>query len=109
MASASTSNLGWFTAILLFTLSCSIPTSTGQSPVRILFLLLILSLSVMSLGVGVTEYEKMIEFPLHVATIEAYDPLDPNWNITIKWDVMSWTADGYVVRTRYHVPILSRI
>ncbi|KAH7665206.1 COBRA plant protein [Dioscorea alata] len=26
----------------------------------------------------------------------AYDPLDPNGNITIKWDVMSWTADGYV-------------
>mgnify|MGYP004722816661 CR=1 FL=1 len=28
----------------------------------------------------------------------AYDPLDPNGNITIKWDVMSWTPDGYVVR-----------
>ena len=28
---------------------------------------------------------------------EAYDPLDPNGNITIKWDIMSWTADGYVV------------
>lgn len=28
----------------------------------------------------------------------AYDPLDPNGNITIKWDVVSWTADGYVVR-----------
>lgn len=27
----------------------------------------------------------------------AYDPLDPNGNITIKWDVMSWTPDGYVV------------
>ncbi|TYI20072.1 hypothetical protein ES332_A07G209500v1 [Gossypium tomentosum] len=27
---------------------------------------------------------------------EAYDPLDPNGNITIKWDIMSWTADGYV-------------
>ncbi|EPS70668.1 hypothetical protein M569_04090, partial [Genlisea aurea] len=27
---------------------------------------------------------------------EAYDPLDPNGNITIKWDVMSWTGDGYV-------------
>ncbi|KAE9595264.1 hypothetical protein Lal_00018870 [Lupinus albus] len=26
----------------------------------------------------------------------AYDPLDPNGNITIKWDVVSWTADGYV-------------
>ncbi|MBA0686487.1 hypothetical protein Goari_014087 [Gossypium aridum] len=27
---------------------------------------------------------------------EAYDPLDPNGNITIKWDIMSWTSDGYV-------------
>ncbi len=29
--------------------------------------------------------------------LEAYDPLDPSGNITIKWDVMSWTPDGYVV------------
>jgi hypothetical protein len=28
---------------------------------------------------------------------EAYDSLDPNGNITIKWDVMQWTPDGYVV------------
>lgn len=28
---------------------------------------------------------------------EAYDALDPTGNITIKWDVISWTADGYVV------------
>lgn len=27
----------------------------------------------------------------------AYDPLDPTGNITFKWDVISWTADGYVV------------
>ncbi|KAL8471810.1 hypothetical protein ACS0TY_029152 [Phlomoides rotata] len=27
---------------------------------------------------------------------EAYDPLDPNGNITIKWDVITWTPDGYV-------------
>ncbi|XP_022738770.1 COBRA-like protein 4 [Durio zibethinus] len=26
----------------------------------------------------------------------AYDPLDPTGNITIKWDIVSWTADGYV-------------
>ncbi|CAL5083959.1 unnamed protein product [Urochloa decumbens] len=26
----------------------------------------------------------------------AYDPLDPNGNITIKWDIISWTPDGYV-------------
>lgn len=28
---------------------------------------------------------------------DAYDALDPNGNITIKWDVIQWTADGYVV------------
>jgi len=27
---------------------------------------------------------------------EAYDSLDPNGNITIKWDIMQWTPDGYV-------------
>ncbi|KAK2420106.1 protein COBRA [Trifolium repens] len=26
----------------------------------------------------------------------AYDPKDPNGNITIKWDVIAWTPDGYV-------------
>ncbi|WRX22214.1 COBRA [Theobroma cacao] len=26
----------------------------------------------------------------------AYDPLDPNGNVTIKWDIVSWTPDGYV-------------
>ncbi|KVH98476.1 Glycosyl-phosphatidyl inositol-anchored, plant, partial [Cynara cardunculus var. scolymus] len=26
----------------------------------------------------------------------AFDPLDPFGNITIKWDVIFWTADGYV-------------
>ncbi|GJN23277.1 hypothetical protein PR202_gb10913 [Eleusine coracana subsp. coracana] len=30
------------------------------------------------------------------ATTEAYDSLDPNGNITIKWDIMQWTPDGYV-------------
>ncbi|KAL0911171.1 hypothetical protein M5K25_019291 [Dendrobium thyrsiflorum] len=29
-------------------------------------------------------------------SIEAFDSLDPNGNITIKWDVMQWTPDGYV-------------
>ncbi|XP_077211270.1 protein COBRA-like [Tasmannia lanceolata] len=27
---------------------------------------------------------------------EAFDPLDPNGNITIKWDIIQWTPDGYV-------------
>ena len=31
---------------------------------------------------------------------DAYDALDPTGNITIKWDVMSWTPDGYVVSIR---------
>ncbi|KQK15342.1 COBRA-like protein 1 [Brachypodium distachyon] len=31
-----------------------------------------------------------------VPSSDAYDPLDPGGNITIKWDVMQWTADGYV-------------
>ncbi|KEH25134.1 hypothetical protein MtrunA17_Chr6g0455401 [Medicago truncatula] len=35
-------------------------------------------------------------FTLFYTSTEAYDPLDPNGNITIKWDIISWTADGYV-------------
>ncbi|KAG8638984.1 protein COBRA-like [Manihot esculenta] len=27
---------------------------------------------------------------------EAYDDIDPNGKVTIKWDVISWTPDGYV-------------
>ncbi|KAI4964350.1 hypothetical protein ZWY2020_005911 [Hordeum vulgare] len=34
------------------------------------------------------------------ATTETYDSLDPNGNITIKWDIISWTPDGYV-RSQY--------
>ncbi|KGN53788.1 COBRA-like protein 1 [Cucumis sativus] len=37
-----------------------------------------------------------LAFSTFLASTEAYDPLDPNGNITIKWDIMSWTADGYV-------------
>ncbi|XP_042387286.1 COBRA-like protein 1 [Zingiber officinale] len=34
---------------------------------------------------------------------EAYDSLDPNGNITIKWDIIQWTPDGYVaVVTMYN-------
>ncbi|KAI3965826.1 hypothetical protein MKX01_010783 [Papaver californicum] len=37
------------------------------------------------------------------SSTEAYDALDPNGNITIKWDVMNWTPDGYVaVVTMYN-------
>ncbi|KAM7277727.1 hypothetical protein ACFE04_004861 [Oxalis oulophora] len=35
-------------------------------------------------------------FSLLVYSAAAYDPLDPNGNVTIKWDIMSWTPDGYV-------------
>ncbi|KAG6466867.1 COBRA-like protein 1 [Zingiber officinale] len=31
-----------------------------------------------------------------IPSTEAYDALDPNGNITIKWDVIQWTPDGYV-------------
>ncbi|XP_057517353.1 COBRA-like protein 1 [Amaranthus tricolor] len=31
-----------------------------------------------------------------LTSTEAYDALDPNGNITIKWDVINWTPDGYV-------------
>ncbi|KAM7278529.1 hypothetical protein ACFE04_005663 [Oxalis oulophora] len=27
---------------------------------------------------------------------EAYDPFDPNGNISIRWDIISWTPDDYV-------------
>ncbi|XAR71311.1 hypothetical protein NMG60_11028516 [Bertholletia excelsa] len=34
---------------------------------------------------------------------DAYDALDPTGNITIKWDIISWTPDGYVaVVTMYN-------
>jgi len=33
---------------------------------------------------------------------EAYDALDPTANITIKWDVISWTPDGYIVSEFWH-------
>ncbi|GJU96149.1 COBRA-like protein [Tanacetum coccineum] len=34
---------------------------------------------------------------------DAYHALDPNGNITIKWDIISWTPDGYVaVVTMYN-------
>jgi hypothetical protein len=34
---------------------------------------------------------------LCLLSAEAYDSLDPTGNITIKWDIMQWTPDGYVV------------
>jgi hypothetical protein len=45
-------------------------------------------------------------FCLVVSFSEAYDPLDPNGNITIKWDIMSWTPDGYVVSFSLYIYVL---
>ncbi|KAI3957784.1 hypothetical protein MKX01_007615 [Papaver californicum] len=60
----------------------------------------------MGLGVGMTFISKTCSFSKCIiilflilvfpSTTEAYDPLDPNGNITITWDIMSWTPDGYV-------------
>ncbi|WOG92222.1 hypothetical protein DCAR_0311485 [Daucus carota subsp. sativus] len=30
------------------------------------------------------------------SSVGAYDPLDPNGEIKIKWDLVSWTPDGYI-------------
>lgn len=47
-------------------------------------------------------------FWLVVSLSEAYDALDPNGNITIKWDIISWTPDGYVVCTLFHFISINR-
>lgn len=46
-------------------------------------------------------------FWLVVSVSEAYDALDPNGNITIKWDIISWTPDGYVVSISLLIESLS--
>lgn len=46
-------------------------------------------------------------FWLVVSVSEAYDSLDPNGNITIKWDIISWTPDGYVVSISLLIESLS--
>ncbi|EYU23624.1 hypothetical protein ABFS82_04G143000 [Erythranthe guttata] len=50
-----------------------------------------LSLSTMSFTIWAAVILLMM-----ISQAEAYDPLDPFGNITIKWDVVSWTPDGYV-------------
>ncbi|MQL69117.1 hypothetical protein Taro_001415 [Colocasia esculenta] len=45
---------------------------------------------------GATILLCVLLFCSRLTTTEAYDALDPNGNITIKWDVMQWTPDGYV-------------
>ncbi|CAN6476870.1 unnamed protein product [Victoria cruziana] len=46
--------------------------------------------TIFSLGVFV------LLFCFTITPADAYDPLDPEGNITIKWDITQWTADGYV-------------
>ncbi|KAJ9163501.1 hypothetical protein P3X46_023163 [Hevea brasiliensis] len=41
-------------------------------------------------------FASAVVFAMIFSQAGAFDPLDPNGNITIKWDVMSWTPDGYV-------------
>ncbi|XP_065855052.1 COBRA-like protein 4 [Euphorbia lathyris] len=41
-------------------------------------------------------YISTILFLVLFSYADAYDPLDPTGNVTIKWDVMSWTSDGYI-------------
>lgn len=58
-----------------------------------------------------------VSFVIHASTFflffcltDAYDSLDPNGNITIKWDIMQWTPDGYVVSTEDgHWPIFLKL
>lgn len=38
----------------------------------------------------------LLVFCFSFASTEAYDALDPNGNITVKWDILQWTADGYL-------------
>ncbi|XP_047317876.1 COBRA-like protein 2 [Impatiens glandulifera] len=57
------------------------------------------------MGVGFESAMKLSLYPLLLLVLllasfsftctEAFDPLDPNGNITIKWDIISWTGDGY--------------
>ncbi|XP_043715623.1 COBRA-like protein 1 isoform X1 [Telopea speciosissima] len=61
---------------------------------------------------GTRSISKLNSFPILLlfllsifsfTSTEAYDPLDPTGNITIKWDLIGWTPDGYVtVVTMYN-------
>ncbi|XP_027353101.1 COBRA-like protein 4 [Abrus precatorius] len=31
-----------------------------------------------------------------ISPAESFDPLDPTGNVTIRWDIVSWTSDGYL-------------
>lgn len=50
----------------------------------------------------------ILAFFLYVATAGAYDPLDPTGNVTMKWDIMFWTTDGYIGSARSIAQIMTK-
>ncbi|KAK4479421.1 hypothetical protein RD792_014935 [Penstemon davidsonii] len=74
------------------------PTNSALWPI---FLLMIFSQAGINIYVDLNILCLFVVIPssysLHfLIFVESYDPLDPFGNITIKWDVISWTPDGYV-------------
>ncbi|KAK6128162.1 hypothetical protein DH2020_038092 [Rehmannia glutinosa] len=53
---------------------------------------------------GFAIFVVVLIFCLSFTSTDAYDALDPNGNITVKWDVMSWTPDGYVKYRHIELP-----
>ncbi|KAL4184645.1 hypothetical protein AMTRI_Chr10g226570 [Amborella trichopoda] len=61
------------------------------------------SRSTMGYSSSVTAVFAVLLFGTSFTSTDAYDALDPNGNITIKWDVIQWAPDGYVaVVTMYN-------
>ncbi|XP_004309891.1 PREDICTED: protein COBRA-like [Fragaria vesca subsp. vesca] len=55
--------------------------------------------TIKSISLSTTSFAVLLLFRLSftsVSSTEAYDPVDPIGHITIKWDIMNWTPDGYV-------------
>jgi hypothetical protein len=50
----------------------------------------------------------ILAFFYYVATAGAYDPLDPTGTVTMKWDIMFWTTDGYIVSARSIAQIMTK-
>jgi len=50
----------------------------------------------------------ILAFFFYVATAGAYDPLDPTGTVTMKWDIMFWTTDGYIVSARSIAQIMTK-
>ncbi|KAI3473923.1 hypothetical protein Pfo_028121 [Paulownia fortunei] len=62
---------------------------TQLNRVAIFVVVLIFCLSITS-----ADFHNLI--PASNVSADAYDALDPNGNITVKWDAIKWNADGYV-------------